>query len=81
MERMRLLSVFQKQPPEVIYKKSCSKKFGNFHQKTPVLEFIFSKVAVALLKNLRCRCFLLNIEKILRTPILKNICEWPLLVL
>ena len=34
--------MIQKQPPEVFYKKRCSKKF---HRKTPVLESSFIKVA------------------------------------
>ena len=46
------------------YKKNCSKKFHN--RKTTVLESQHS-------------CFLRNIVKFLRTPILKKICEWLLL--
>ena len=34
----------QKQPPEVFYKRSWSKKFCNIHRKTPALEFL-NKVA------------------------------------
>ena len=34
---------FQKQPPEVLYIKSCSKRFCNIQRKTPVLESLFSK--------------------------------------
>ena len=39
------LSNWQKQLPEVFYKKSCSQKFPNIHRKTPVLESLFQKVA------------------------------------
>ena len=31
----------QKQPPEVFYKKRCSKKFHKIHRKVSVLEFLF----------------------------------------
>ena len=34
----------QKQPPEVFYKKSCSKTFGNIHRKTPTLESLLNRV-------------------------------------
>ena len=37
--------LIQKQPREVFYKKSCSSAFRNIHRNTPVLEFIFDKVA------------------------------------
>ena len=39
------LSNWQKKPPEVFSKKSCSQKFPNIHRKTPVLESLFQKVA------------------------------------
>ena len=32
------ISKFQKQPPEVLCKKSCSQKFRKVHRKTPVPE-------------------------------------------
>ena len=34
---------FQKQPSEIIHKKSCS-EFHNIHRKTPVLESLFNEV-------------------------------------
>ena len=34
---------FQKQPPEVLYIKSCSKRFYNIQRKTPELESLFNK--------------------------------------
>ena len=37
--------IFQKQPPEVFYKKVVLKNFRNIHRKTPVLESLFNKVA------------------------------------
>ena len=40
-----------------------------YSQETPVLESLFYE------KRLQHRCFLVNIAKFLRTPILKNICE------
>ena len=44
---------FQKQPPEVFYKKRCSQKFPKIHRKTPVPESFFLIVAknVTLLKK------------------------------
>ena len=39
------LSNWQKQLPEVFYKKSYSQKFPNTHRKTPLLESLFQKVA------------------------------------
>ena len=37
--------IYQKQPPEVFYKKRCSEKFRKFHRKTPVLESLLKKGA------------------------------------
>ena len=36
---------------------------------------------VVIQKRFQHRCFPVNIAKFLRTPILKNICEWLLLVI
>ena len=52
--------------------------------KSPVLKSLFNKVAGLQAcnftkKRLQHRCFPVNIVKFLRTPILKNICEWLLL--
>ena len=72
----------QKQLPEIFSKKkSYSKKFvGNIHRKTPVLESIFNKVACNfVLKRLQHKCFPVNISKFVKTPILQNIYEWPIL--
>ena len=57
--------LFQKQPPEMFYEKSCSQKQEN--RKTPVLESLFNKVA-----GLRHRCFPVNFVNILKTPFLQN---------
>ena len=70
----------QNQPPEVLYKKSCSKKICNIQGKTPELESLFNKAAGLkaynfIKKRLQLSCFPLNIAKFLRTPILKNICK------
>ena len=69
------LLVLQKQPLEVFYKISCFEKFRKIHEKTPVSESLVNKVA-----GLKA-CFPVNIEKFLRKPILKNMCELLLLVL
>ena len=67
------MSQFQKQTPELFYRKSCSEKFRNIHRKTPVLESPFNRFARF------CRCFPVNIAKFLRTRILMKICEQLLL--
>ena len=66
---------FQKQPLEVLFKKSCSKNFRNIHRKTTVLESLSNFIK----KRLQHRCFSVNFAKFLRTPILKNIWEQLLL--
>ena len=53
---------WQKQPPEALYKKSCSQKFRNFHRKTPAVKSLFHKVADLqacnfLKKRLQHSCF------------------------
>ena len=58
------LSNWQKQPPEVFYKRSCSQKFCNIYRKTPVFEAIFHKYVDLqdlnfIRKRLQHRCFLL----------------------
>ena len=44
---------WQKQPPEVFYKKTCYHKLRNIDRKTTVLEYLFSKLAAlkALIKK------------------------------
>ena len=50
--------------------------------KTPVLKSLFNKVADLQASNfIKKRCFPVNIAKILRTPILKKICEQQLLTI
>ena len=61
------------QPPEVFYNKSCSRKFRNFHRKTPVLEF--QRDSFKVKKRLQHRCFPVNIAKFLWTFVLKCSCE------
>ena len=39
------MSQFQKQPPEMFYRKSCFLKFRNIHRKTPVFESPFNRFA------------------------------------
>ena len=60
-----LVATSLKQPPEVFYKKRCSKHFAILQENT--------------LKRLQHRCFLVNIVKFLRTPIFKKTtdgCSW-----
>ena len=74
------------QSPDVFYKKAVLNNFAMFTKKTPLLEPLFSKVAVLrpealqfIKKRLQQKHFLVNIAKFLRTPILKNICKQLLL--
>ena len=65
-------------------KRAVLKNFLNFHRKTPVLEPLSNKSAGLqacnlIEKRLQHRCFPVNIENFLRTPIMKNICEQLLL--
>ena len=63
----------------------CSIKFRKIYREAPVLESLFNKVAeleacTFIKKRLQHWCFSVNIAKLLRTPILKNICERLLLI-
>ena len=67
-----LSTLNDKQPLEMLCKRSCSEKFGKFHRKTIVLESYFNKVADLkacsfVKKWLQHRCFPMNIAKFLRT--------------
>ena len=70
---------FQKQPPEVFYKKGVPKNFAIFTGKHMCWSLFFNKVAgVAcnFIKNeIPTHVFPVNITKFLRIPILKNIYE------
>ena len=64
----------QKQPPEVLYKKSVFVKLTGIHL---LRSLFFNKIAslkpaTLLKKRLQHKCFLLNFAKILRTPLLEN---------
>ena len=61
----------QKQPPEVLFKKGVLKNFANFTGKHLCWSLFFNKVANPQAPTQMCSC---EISKILRTPILKNIC-------
>ena len=68
----------QKQPPEVFYKKVVPK--------ISVLEYFLLKLqdlgpTTLLKRDSKHICFPVNIAKFLRTPTLRNICEWLFLVL
>ena len=70
---------FKKQPFADVFQNRCSLKFGNAHRKTPVLELLFNIFAGledcnCITKRFQYKYFLVNIVKILTTPILKNIC-------
>ena len=58
--------------------KTCSKKFRKIHRKTSVRETLFFNdvaglnSAILLKKNLWHKCFLMNVAKFLRAPLLEN---------
>ena len=60
-------------------KKGVLKKFNKLHRKIPVLESLFNTVAglqpASFLKRDSNMCFPVKYTKVLRTSILKNICE------
>ena len=69
---------FQKQPPEVFYKKSVRRNFTKFTVKHLRQSLFFNKVAglrpaTLLKKRLWYGCFPVNFVKLLRTPFFKNI--------
>ena len=74
ISQTKKMSQFQKQPPELSYRKSCFQKFRNIHRETPVLESPFNRFAGFKTcnfpkKGLRHRRFPVNIAKFLRTLI------------
>ena len=77
---------FQKQPPDVFYRKCYSQKFRNILRKTTVLESPFNRLADFKTSNFlkkrlrhRHRYFPVNIANFLRTLILIKIWEQLLL--
>ena len=68
---------FQKQPPEVFFKKGVLRIFTKFIGKHLCQRLFFNKVAgprpaTLLKKSLWHRCFPINFAKFLRTPFLQN---------
>ena len=68
---------FQKQQFTDVIQNRCSYKFLKIHRKTPVLEYLFNKVAGPQAcnfnpKRLQHRCFPVNFAKFLRAPFLQN---------
>ena len=75
---------FQKQPPEVFYKRSVLRYFTKFTGKHLCQSLFFNKVAglrpATLLKKRLCyRCFPVNFVKLLRTLFLQKTSGWLLL--
>ena len=67
----------QKQPPEVFCKKAALRNLTRFIGKHLCQRLFFNKAAglrpgTLLKKRPWCRCFLVNLEKFLRTPFLQN---------
>ena len=74
------IAYFQKQPPELFYKKAVVKIFLIFSRKHLSWSLSFSKIAgvrpaTLLKKRPQQRCFPVEIVTFLRTPIMKNIWE------
>ena len=70
----QLLSVLiQKQPLEMFYKKAALNNFVIFTGKHLCWSLLLIKLQAW--RRLQHKCFLVNIAKFLRTPILKNICN------
>ena len=70
--------IFQKQPPEMFYKKVVLGNFAKFTGKHLCHSHFFNKVAdlspaTLFKKRLWHRCFPINFSKFLRTPFLQNI--------
>ena len=70
----------KKQPPEVFHKRTVLKSFSIFTGKCLCWSLFFAQVADLqfcnfIKKRFRCRCFSVNITKILKTAILNKICK------
>ena len=67
---------FQKQPPEVFYKKDAYQNFVKYTQKHLYQSFFFIKVgglrSATLLKRLWHKCFPVNFVKFSKKPFLEN---------
>ena len=67
---------FQKQPPEVFYKKDACQNFVKYTQKHLYQSFFFIKVgglsSATLLKRLLRKCFPVNFVKFSKKPFLQN---------
>ena len=70
----------QKQPPEVFFKKAAPKNFIIFTEEHLFWSLFLIKTCNFINKRLQHRCFPVNIAKLLRLPILKNICKRLLLL-
>ena len=80
--KLKKMSQFQKQPPELLYWKSCSSKFRNIYRKTHKLESPFNRLGASSPTTFFKRdsnTGVVNIAKFLRTLILMKICEQLLL--
>ena len=68
-----------KQPPELFCKKGILKNFAIFTRKQLCWSLFLIKLQAFIIKRLQHMCFLVNIAKLLKAPILKDICEQLLL--
>ena len=80
------MEYLQKQLFIGVFQSGCSQKYHKIHKKTPVLEFLFDKVAGLKAynfnkKRLLHRCFPVNIAKFLRTALFIEHLWWLLLYL
>ena len=72
------INLFQKQPLEVFCEKGVLKNFASITRKH--LCWSLSLIRLHASERLQHGCFPVNFVKFLRTSILKNICEWLLLL-
>ena len=59
---------YQKQPPRVVLKKSCSENMQQIYRRTPMPKCDFNKIAFAF----RHGCSPVNLQHIFRTTFLRN---------
>ena len=76
--------IAQKQPPKGVPRKRCSENMQQIYRRIPIPKCDFNKVALQLCNfieiALRHGCSPVNLLHVFRTPFLKNISQWLLLI-
>ena len=60
----------------MVCKNSVLDSFAKIHKKASMSEFFIKKYYWLIKNKLQHRCFPVNFDKFLRTPILKTFCKW-----